>query len=184
MQQNQQLPTPQFTFEGGHLIMFHDEVTGLNWKDPNVNDRDRMQDLLSTEKYLTNSYDTAMNEASHEALFQVFKQNHSKCQDLERQVYTTMFTKGWYRLPVADAQSVADAFNKSRELQSQLPFQSQMPSATGTRAPSGGVNQAMQQARQQGQSQSGGANLDSVVDRAISEAERGKVPTGYAGRSH
>ncbi|HWI62215.1 MAG TPA: spore coat protein [Symbiobacteriaceae bacterium] len=126
MQQQQQMPQPQFTFEGGHLVMFHNEVTGLNWTDPNVNDKDRMQDLLSTCKYLSNSYDTAMNEASHDALYQVFRQNHSNTKDMERQVYNTMFKKGWYRLPVADAQSVADAFNKAVQLQSQLPYKSQL----------------------------------------------------------
>lgn len=177
----QQLPQPQFTFEGGHLVMFHDQVTGLNWKDANVNDRDRMQDLLSQEKYLSNSYDTAMNEASHDALFQVLKQNHAKTKDLARQLYTTMFKKGWYRLAVADAQSVADAFNKSKQLQSQLPFPSNLgaASATGSRAPGSTMSQAMQQARSQGQSK----QLDQVVSQAISEAERGKVPQGYT-KSH
>ncbi|HYF93682.1 MAG TPA: spore coat protein [Symbiobacteriaceae bacterium] len=153
MQQTQghtQLPQPQFTFEGGHVIMFHHEAEGLpKQTDPNVNDRDRMQDLLSQMKYLSDGYDTAMNEASHDALFQVWKQNHSKVKDLERQVYATMFKKGWYRLPVADAQGVADAFSNARQLQIQLPFPSKMPDATGSRAPSQSTTTAMQQARAQ-----------------------------------
>lgn len=149
--QQQQMPQPQFTFEGGHLVMFHQEVTGLSMKDPNVNDKDRMQDLLAQTKYLSNNYDIAMNEASHDALFQVYKQNHSNIKDLERQLFTAMFKKGWYRLPVADAQSVADAFQKAQKLQSQLPFPTQMQSATGTRAPSMTMTQAMQQAKTQGQ---------------------------------
>ncbi|HWI50673.1 MAG TPA: spore coat protein [Symbiobacteriaceae bacterium] len=149
MTTQQQIPQPQFTFEGGHLVMFHNEVTGLNLKDPNVNDKDRMTDLLSSAKHISDSYDTAMNEASHDALFQVFKQNHSKVKDLERQIYTTMFKKGWYKLPVADAQSVATAFENARKVQSQLPFPAQMPSASGSRAPSAGITQAMQQAKSQ-----------------------------------
>ena len=35
-----------------------------------MNDRDFTNDLLSTEKYMTNSYSTFLNEASHEALYQ------------------------------------------------------------------------------------------------------------------
>lgn len=151
----QQMPTPQFKFAGGHLVMYHDEHTGLtkSAKDANVNDRDRMQDLLATEKYLTNSYDTFLNEASHDALFQVVKQNHSKCQDLQRQVYNTMFKKGWYKLAVADAQSVSDAFNNAVKGKNQLPFPSNIGQASGARAPSVSMTQAMQQARQQASQQ-------------------------------
>jgi hypothetical protein len=154
--QQQQMPTPQFKFEGGHLVMYHQASTGLpQTRDSNVNDRDRMQDLLSTEKYLTNSYDTFMNEASHDALFQVIKQNHSKCQDLQRQIYTTMFAKGWYKLAVADAQSVADAYNKAVQSKSQFPFPSNLgQQQTGAQAPQISITQAMQQAQQQQMQQS------------------------------
>ena len=158
--QQSQMPQPQFTFEGGHVIMFHHEAEGLpNQADPNVNDRDRMQDLLSQAKHLSNGYDTAMNEASHDALFQVWKQNHSKVKDLERQIYTTMFKKGWYRLPLADAQAVADAFANTRKLQSQLPFPSRMPDTTGSRAPGHLTSQAMQQAKSQGQQAGSSASV-------------------------
>ncbi|HYF76266.1 MAG TPA: spore coat protein [Symbiobacteriaceae bacterium] len=149
--QQQQMPTPQFKFEGGHLVMYHPASTGLpQTRDSNVNDRDRMQDLLSTEKYLTNSYDTFMNEASHDALFQVIKQNHSKCQDMQRQIFNTMFAKGWYKLAVADAQSVSDAYNKAVQSKSQFPFPSNLgQQQTGAQAPHISITQAMQQAQQQ-----------------------------------
>ena len=35
-----------------------------------MNDRDFINDLLSTEKYMTDGYNTFLNEASHEALYQ------------------------------------------------------------------------------------------------------------------
>ena len=39
---------PQFSMQGGHLIMAHQEQTGLpKVKDASMNDRDRMQDLLA-----------------------------------------------------------------------------------------------------------------------------------------
>ena len=34
---------------------------------PQMNDRDLVNDVLSMEKYMTDSYCTALNEASHEA---------------------------------------------------------------------------------------------------------------------
>lgn len=169
--QQQQMPTPQFKFEGGHLVMYHQESTGLTQavKDSNVNDRDRMQDLLATEKYLTNAYDTFLNEASHDALFQVVKQNHSKCQDLQRQVYNTMFKKGWYKLAVADAQSVSDAYNKAVQAKNQLPFPSKMGQPTGSRVPNVSITQAMQQAQQQAQQQQK-AQMTQPPTQAVSDS--------------
>jgi spore coat protein CotF len=153
-QQQTQMPTPQFKFEGGHLVMYHQEATGLpTTRDSNVNDRDRMTDMLSTEKYLTSSYDTFLNEASHEALFQVVKQNHTKCQDLQRQLYTTMFKKGWYKLAVADAQSVSDAFTKATQLKTQLPFPSNLGQMSSNQGTNVSITKAMQEAQQQMQQQ-------------------------------
>lgn len=124
-QTGQQMPQPQFTFEGGHLVMYHTEATGLQAKDATVNDQDRMTDILNTEKHLTMEYDVAMNEASHDALYQVLKQNNDSCHQLERQLFNVMFKKGWYRLPVADAQSVASTLQKFQQYQSQFPFPNQ-----------------------------------------------------------
>ena len=35
-----------------------------------MNDRDFSNDLLATEKYMTDAYNTFLNEASHQALYQ------------------------------------------------------------------------------------------------------------------
>lgn len=114
---------PQFSMQGGHLIMAHQEQTGLpKVKDASMNDRDRMQDLLAQEKYVTSGYHMAMIEASHQALFDVIKQNCDDCFRLQRQVYNLMFKKGWYKLPVASAQSVQHAFQQFAQYQTQFPF--------------------------------------------------------------
>lgn len=119
----QQQAKPQFAFEGGHLVMYHKEPTGLpKVKDATVNDRDRMQDLLAQEKYLTWAYTTAMNEASHEELWRVMKQNFDACQQLQRQIFNGMFKKGWYKLPVADAQALSHTLQQFKQYQTQFPF--------------------------------------------------------------
>lgn len=119
----QQGVQPQFSMQGSHLIMAHQEQTGLpKVKDPSMNDRDRLQDLLAQEKYLTSSYSTALLEASHDKLFDVIKQNcDSSCQ-MQRQVFNLMFKKGWYKLPVADAQMVQHTFQQFVQYQTQFPF--------------------------------------------------------------
>nr|WP_280953722.1 spore coat protein [Symbiobacterium terraclitae] len=103
--------------------MQHKEQTGLpTVKDASVNDRDRMQDLLAQEKYLTTGYNTAMIEASHDALWDVIKQNSDACHQMQRQIYNIMFKKGWYKLPVANAQAVTHTLQQFVQYKTQFPF--------------------------------------------------------------
>jgi spore coat protein CotF len=184
-QQQQQMGQvqPQFTWEGGHLVMFHKEATGLpQVKDANVNDRDRMQDLLATEKYMTQGYNISMNEAGHDALFQVLKQNHDDCQQLQRQIFNGMFKKGWYKLPVADAQSVAHTYNQFKQYQTQFPFPwqgSQQANGSTQQIKSGTAQTTSSSTSIQTGAQ--GQQLNQVVDQAIRQAQQGQVPSGYAG---
>lgn len=123
MQQSSQQPQPQFTFESGHVVMFHQESTGLpTVRDANVNDRDRMFDLLAEQKYLTNEYNIAMLEASSDRLFQMHKRNHEGCHQSQRQLFNTAFKKGWYRLPVADAQMFVSAFEHMQQATAEWPY--------------------------------------------------------------
>lgn len=119
----QQMPQPEFSLQGGHVVMSHKDQTGLpQVKDANVNDRDRMQDLLAQEKYLTAAYNIAMIEASHQELFDAIKQNFDDCHQCQRDIYETMFKKGWYKLPVADAQAVSQTLNQFQQYQVQFPY--------------------------------------------------------------
>jgi spore coat protein CotF len=142
-QGQQQQVQPQFTIQGGHVVMYHQDQSGSNLvKDSNVNDRDRLVDVLTTEKYLTEFYTHAMHEAGTDQLFQLFQQNFNSCMQLQRQHFNAAFKKGWYRLPVADAQTVVAAHEQFKQLQSEFPFPSQI---------SGQQNQGNQQQLTQGQ---------------------------------
>ena len=74
-------------------------------KTPQMNDRDFTNDMLSTEKYLTDSYSTALNEASNEPLYQDLLSIFTETQNMQRELYDLMFQKGWYKLE-ADRKSV------------------------------------------------------------------------------
>lgn len=120
---NQQQVDPQFAMEGGSLVMFHKEPTGLpKTKDANVNDRDRMQDLLAQQKYLTQGYNIGMIEASHDELFTDMKQNFDACHQNQRKLFHLMFKKGWYKLPVAKAEAVQHTYQQFQQYQTQFPF--------------------------------------------------------------
>ena len=190
--QNQmQQPQPQFIVEAGHLVMTHTEATGLpQVKDATVNDRDRMQDLLAQEKYLTDGYNHGMIEASHDALFQVLKQNHDACHQMQRQLFNGMFKKGWYKLPVADSQAVMMAYQQFQGYRSQFPFpgqqgqgQQQQQAATQTTA-SATASTGAQAQQAQGQNQQQNQQLNQKVEQALREASQGHIPSPYEGRKH
>ncbi len=75
-------------------------------KGPQMNDRDFINDLLATEKYLTAAYSTALNEASHEDLYQDILTIFNETQQSQRDMYNLMFKNGWYSLEAADGQKL------------------------------------------------------------------------------
>ncbi|SFV01777.1 spore coat protein [Alicyclobacillus macrosporangiidus] len=91
-------------------------------KGPEMNDRDRLQDLLATEKYLTDSFNVAAREASHDALFRdvltVLTETHRACRD----VFNLMFQKGWYKLEAEQQQKVDQAYQQFSGYSSQFPY--------------------------------------------------------------
>jgi len=141
------------------MVMFHQEATGLpQVKDATVNDRDRMQDLLAQEKYLTTAYSVAMNEATQEPFWQVMKQNFDACQQLQRQLFQLMFKKGWYKIPVADVQALNATLQQFQQYQTQFPFKPMQQGQTsqesaGAQAQGGGIFQSSWAGQQATQTQ-------------------------------
>ena len=66
-------------------------------KGPEFSDRDRLNDMLATEKYLTDGFNVFVREASHKNLFddvlQILNETHHAAD-----VFNLMFQKGWYSL--------------------------------------------------------------------------------------
>jgi len=167
-QQSQQQVQPQFTIQGGHVVMYHQDPSGSNLvKDSNVNDRDRLVDVLTTEKYLTEFYTHAMHEAGTDKLFQLFQQNYDSCMQLQRQHFNAAFKKGWYRLPVADAQTVVAVHEQFKQMQSEFPFPSQISAQN---------NQSAQQQGSQVQGASTDQRLTKQVEAAMRQVQQGRVP--------
>jgi spore coat protein CotF len=75
-------------------------------KTPQMNDRDFLNDMLATEKYMTDSYSTALNEASHESLYQDLRTIFNETQDCQRELFNLMYENGWYKLEAEDQQKV------------------------------------------------------------------------------
>ena len=91
-------------------------------KTPKMNERDFTNDLLATEKYMTNSYSTYLNEASHEALYHDILAIFTETQNEQRTLYNLMFRKGWYKLDPAEDQQLQQKFQQFQGYSTQFPY--------------------------------------------------------------
>jgi spore coat protein CotF len=91
-------------------------------KGPEMNDRDFLNDGLATCKYLTDSLNVAVREASHELLytdmFQILTETHQSAREL----YNLMFQNGWYKLEAEEQQKLQQTQQQFSEYSSQFPY--------------------------------------------------------------
>lgn len=76
----------------------------------NLNDKDYMNSLLGTLKEMVKNYAVALTEASNENLYNEFKTMFDEYSNLQREVYETMFRKGWYSLEKAEQQKLDNKY--------------------------------------------------------------------------
>lgn len=81
-------------------------------KTPQMNDRDFCNDILATEKHLTDAYTTALNEASHQALYNDIKTILSETQDCQRNLFNVMFQNGWYKFEAEEQQKLQQKYQQ------------------------------------------------------------------------
>ncbi|WP_440446387.1 spore coat protein [Neobacillus bataviensis] len=123
--QNQQMPNQQMqSQQSQNPNQIANPQTGQlpKVKGPEMNDRDFVNDGLSTCKYLTDSLNTAVREASHEKLhadlLQILNETHQSCREL----YLLMFQNGWYKLEAEEQQKVDQAYQQFSSYSSQFPY--------------------------------------------------------------
>jgi len=75
-------------------------------KGTSLNDKDYMNSLLGTLKEMIKNYGVALTEASNETLYNKFKTMFDEYSNLQREVYETMFRKGWYSLEKVEKQKL------------------------------------------------------------------------------
>lgn len=79
-------------------------------KGTNINDKDYMNSLLSSLKEIVKNYTVSLTEASNETLYNEFKTMFDEYSILQREVYETMFRKGWYSLEKVDEQKLDNKY--------------------------------------------------------------------------
>ncbi|WP_449620918.1 spore coat protein [Robertmurraya sp. Marseille-Q9965] len=92
-------------------------------KTPEMNDRDFINDGLATCKYLTDSLNIAVREASHEQLYKDLLQMLEETHDSARHLFNVMFQNGWYKLEAAEQQKIDQAYQQFNNYSTQFPYQ-------------------------------------------------------------
>ena len=83
-------------------------------------DQDRMEDLISQEKFLIDGYSTFIPEADCPELRQVLTENLNGCFGSQHAVFDQMRTLGWYPSKPAPQADIDEARAKSDQLRTQL----------------------------------------------------------------
>ncbi|QYR21821.1 spore coat protein [Paenibacillus sp. sptzw28] len=91
-------------------------------KGPEMNDRDFLNDGLSTCKYLTDSLNVAVREASHDQLHADMLQILVETHHSARELYNMMFQNGWYKLEAEEQQKLQQAQQQFSGYSSQFPY--------------------------------------------------------------
>jgi spore coat protein CotF len=90
-------------------------------KGPEFNDRDRINDILAMEKYLTQAYNTGLNEMQNPRLHETIQGVLSDTHNMQNQVFDQMWKKGWYKIEAAEPQKVSQAYEQFNNYKSQFP---------------------------------------------------------------
>jgi spore coat protein CotF len=90
-----------------------------------MNDRDFTNDMLATEKYMTDAYSTALNEASHRSLYQEILSIFNETQNCQRELFELMFKKGWYSFEAAETQKLQQSYQQFQGYTNQFPYHNQ-----------------------------------------------------------
>lgn len=91
-------------------------------KNEQMSERDFINDILTTEKYMTDAYSTAMNEASCQNIYQDISSIFNETQDCQRNLYNQMFKNGWYSIEAADQQKMQQTYQQFSGYTNQLPY--------------------------------------------------------------
>jgi len=77
-----------------------------------MNDKDVLNDILITEKNMSNNYSIALNEASNDHLYKDFLTIFQETQEAQRQLFNLLFKKGWYTLEKADTNKISEKYQE------------------------------------------------------------------------
>ncbi|AMA71916.1 Coat F domain-containing protein [Aneurinibacillus thermoaerophilus] len=112
--QNNQIANPTAPLQGGQIQ-----------QSPQMTDRDRLNDILATQKYLTDNFNIAVREASHDALHRDILTCLTETHQCARDIFNLMFQQGWYKLEAEEQQKLDQTYQQFNGYTSQFPYTGQ-----------------------------------------------------------
>ena len=86
----------------------------------NFDDREIMDDILTSEKHVTSTYNSFCNECVNMSLKSDFLNILQESHNMQSNVFSQMHQKGWYQPAQASQQQVTQAKTKFQGISSQL----------------------------------------------------------------
>lgn len=107
-----------------HIIKNPKPANEPQVKGPEMNDRDRLNDILALEKYLTDGFNTSVKEASHPSLHQEIMTILNETHQCQYEMYQLMFRKGHYKLEAEEQTKLDQTYQQFHNYSSQFPYNS------------------------------------------------------------
>lgn len=85
-----------------------------------MNEKDLMQDLLTSEKQVISAYSTGITETSCQNLRNTLVNNFKSAQDVQYKVFDAMKQKGWYTTKDAPDNEVNQLKNQANQMMGEL----------------------------------------------------------------
>ncbi len=88
-----------------------------------MQERELMDDVLSSQKHITGTYNTFTNECVNQNVRNEFMKILNEEHEIQSDVFDEMQKRGWYQTPQADLQKVQQAKQKFQNQQQQMKSQ-------------------------------------------------------------
>lgn len=87
-------------------------TTQISGSSGSLPEKELMTDVLSSQKFVTDSYNTFTNECATPNVRNEFMQILQEEHQIQAEVFDAMKTRGWYQAPAADQQKIQQAKQK------------------------------------------------------------------------
>lgn len=94
------------------------QISGTQAGSP-IPEKEMINDVLSSEKYLTEAYNTYTNECATPNVRDEFMRILTEEHQIQAEVFDTMKQRGWYSVPAAQQQKIQQAKQKYQNQSSQ-----------------------------------------------------------------
>ncbi|HEX3016445.1 MAG TPA: spore coat protein [Caproicibacter sp.] len=91
-----------------------------NQSSSSITEKDLMNDVLASHKFITDTYNTYTNECSTPNIRDEFMRILGEEHQIQAEVFDTMKQRGWYQTPSAEQQKVQQAKQKYQSAQQQV----------------------------------------------------------------